>query len=280
MYNSKLPPDEAAVDFLKKFHIHDPGSFPGVMTSLGCSSYELLAQVIQEVTEAPIKILDLACGDGELVETLLARFGDRCQVVGIDMSPDQVEKAKARFPQQNVCFQCNMAQQLSLPTASMDYILCHMSLMLMRPVEPVLAEIGRVLKSGGVFSAIVGRVAGGQGIDAKYAEFAQKVASRNIPTLVEMGLGDGRVLSENGMTALVAQTGLFEPPTFRDFNFEFYVTAEEYLAFIQRNYFWSAFPAEAQAAITTKIYQLFEPYNGRRVCVPMAVRQITMIGRT
>ncbi len=279
MYNPSLPPDEASVDFLQKVHSQDPGSFPNMTTSLGVSSYQLLAQAVAsaQAQTDPVTILDLACGDGELLPVLLAEFGDRCQIVAADMSEHQLEVAKARFSRPNITFQREMAQQLSVPDASVDAVLCHMGLMLMRPVEPVLAEVARVLKPGGIFSAIVARAGQPKGIDEAYVNIAQPLIEQEMPELLENGLGDKRVLSERGIVELVTSNGSFQLPlTLEDFYVEMMVTCEEYLHFISENYFWYILSAPAREQITSQVKALFQPYGTQRTKVSMASRQITM----
>ena len=46
---------------------------------------------------------------------------------------------------------------LDLPSASVDYLVSHMALMLMDDIEQVVREMRRVLRPGGQFGAIVGR---------------------------------------------------------------------------------------------------------------------------
>ncbi len=48
------------------------------------------------------------------------------------------------------------AQKIPLGDASADAVLCHMALMLMLPIEPVIGEIHRVLAPGGIFAAVSG----------------------------------------------------------------------------------------------------------------------------
>ena len=51
----------------------------------------------------PARILDLACGTGDLTFALAARF-PRATVVGVDLTPAMLARARARNTRPNVCF--------------------------------------------------------------------------------------------------------------------------------------------------------------------------------
>jgi SAM-dependent methyltransferase len=89
-----------------------------------------------------------------------------------------------------------------LEDASMDAVLCHWALTLMDPVEPVLAEIRRVLAPGGIFAAIVDGPAtlapGYEEIDAMIFERV----GRAVPGYVDCDLGDPRVRTPAALEAL------------------------------------------------------------------------------
>ena len=118
------------------------------------SSYDGLAQVVTPRGE-PITVLDLACGDGLLLSRLSQMHASGLGLIGIDMSRAELDAARSRLGP-GVALHQAMAQALPLPDASVDCVLSHLALMLMAPVEPVIAEVRRVLKHGGVFSAVVG----------------------------------------------------------------------------------------------------------------------------
>jgi ubiquinone/menaquinone biosynthesis C-methylase UbiE len=144
------------------------GRLPGLTSSLcschvtlqGQTSYEVLAESV--VVEArslrrPVDVLDLACGDGPLIEVCLdALGGDVATITGVDMSEGELDLARTRLPDRNVRLLVGLAESLPLPAGSVDAVLCHAAFMLMVPVEPVVQELARVLRPGGIFSAVVG----------------------------------------------------------------------------------------------------------------------------
>ncbi|MGK3993010.1 class I SAM-dependent methyltransferase [Sorangium sp. So ce1024] len=148
-----LSPNER---FLLGFHRSHPGAtsefFGLARTPEGGDSYDRLAALVREGDDAVV--LDLACGDGFLLERIGQRRGSRVRRIGLDMSADELAAAARRLGP-DVLLLNERAQAISLPPASVDVVLSHMALMLMDDPASVIAEIHRVLRPGGVFSAIV-----------------------------------------------------------------------------------------------------------------------------
>jgi SAM-dependent methyltransferase len=150
-------------EHLREVHARLPG-----MTSAFCSrhataggetSYELLAEpagVAARALDRAVDVLDLACGDGFLIEVLLRRFGGDVMVTGVDLSEGELAVARQRLAGQDASLLVGLAQSLPLAAASVDVALCHLAFMLMVPIEPVVQELARALRVGGTFSAVVG----------------------------------------------------------------------------------------------------------------------------
>lgn len=100
------------------------------------------------------RLLDLGCGPGESAFVLAERLGPRAAIVGIDVAPAMVERARrrhqTRYPHlANLRFEVQDAAALSLPDASFDLAVGHSFLYLTTDRRAVLAEIRRVLRPGG-----------------------------------------------------------------------------------------------------------------------------------
>ncbi|WP_437729842.1 class I SAM-dependent methyltransferase [Sorangium sp. So ce1335] len=148
-----LSPNER---FLLDFHRSHPGAtsefFGPARTPEGGDSYDRLAALVPEGDDAVV--LDLACGDGYLLERIGQRRGSRVRRIGLDLSADELAAAARRLGP-DVLLLNERAQAISLPPASVDVVVSHMALMLMDDPATVIAGIHRVLRPGGVFSAIV-----------------------------------------------------------------------------------------------------------------------------
>lgn len=111
---------------------------------------DMLAQLAR--TRRPRLVVDLGSGTG------LSSFiwADRAEaLVGIEPNADMrgvAEARKAAYANAlNVRFQEGIAAQTGLPDACADIVTCSQSLHWMEP-ESTLAEVARILRSGGVFA--------------------------------------------------------------------------------------------------------------------------------
>ncbi|MEM7151422.1 MAG: class I SAM-dependent methyltransferase [Myxococcota bacterium] len=152
--------DEDWNAYLRSAHGRLAGASPEVFAGHdvldGVDSYQLVVRGLLDSKEELGTIVDLACGDGHLIGRLMKTRCRDAQFIGVDMSPDEIELARSKWEAQpNVRFICEQAHSMSLTTGSVDAIVCHAALMLMRPLEPVASEIRRVLKTGGVFVAMI-----------------------------------------------------------------------------------------------------------------------------
>ncbi len=102
------------------------------------------------------RVLDLGCGV-PAVRWLLRRGFN---VMGIDLSPVQVERAKRSFPEAEI--RCADMTELELPAGSLDAVVALYSVIHVPvPEQPALFEsIHRWLRVGGTLLAIVGATAG------------------------------------------------------------------------------------------------------------------------
>jgi len=97
-------------------------------------------------------VLDLGCGAG--FDTLLAsrRVGTTGMVIGIDMTPEMIVKARTNaenLGQINVGFVLGAIEGLPLPGASVDLVISNGVFNLCPDKPRVLSEVFRVLKPGG-----------------------------------------------------------------------------------------------------------------------------------
>ncbi len=102
--------------------------------------------VVRSMIDAsrPGVALDAACGTGRHTAYLRGR-GHR--VIGIDASPEMLEKARARVPEADL--RIGDLEALPLETASVDLAVCALALSHFRELGPSITELGRVLRPGG-----------------------------------------------------------------------------------------------------------------------------------
>ncbi len=92
-------------------------------------------------------VVDLACGNGPLAPELAGR-----DWIGVDLSHAELSAAQGKG-----AGRVTLADAASLPLAdrSAGSVVCSMALMLVQPLDQVLAEVARVLRPGGVLVALL-----------------------------------------------------------------------------------------------------------------------------
>ncbi len=94
--------------------------------------------------------VDLGCGTGDLLEDLQAHAA---KVIGVDSAPGMLEEARKRFANRNHGIDIRLGEIEHLPLGDNEADLAVISLVLQyltRP-ETAIAEVSRVLRSGGDF---------------------------------------------------------------------------------------------------------------------------------
>ena len=103
---------------------------------LGRSDYAIIGEIVEPNT----KVLDLGCGEGELLEWLAANKGVEAR--GVELAGVKVQKAIARGVS---VFQCDMDEGLAdYPDQAFDYVILSQTLQETRQPRKVLREMLRV----------------------------------------------------------------------------------------------------------------------------------------
>lgn len=196
-----MTPDQ----LLLAFHAAWPGVTAAALargrTADGRSSYDLLIDCVRPSQ----RIVDLGCGDGYLLERLVARGHHPDDLVGIDMSAEELDAARRREVLSAVSLYCGRAEHLPLADSCCDALVSHLAYMLMSNIEAVTSEIGRVLVGGGLFATVVG---GGPAEDEAFDLFlqiAQPIVARYHH--LDGRMGDVRARHGDGLAELAAPCG-------------------------------------------------------------------------
>jgi SAM-dependent methyltransferase len=96
------------------------------------------------------RVLDLGCGSGELTAAIAERGSD---VIGIDSSPEMIERARGRFPHLDLRLADGHDLDLDEPV---DAVFSNAALHWMTDPDAVLAAVRTVLGDGGRFVAEMG----------------------------------------------------------------------------------------------------------------------------
>ena len=99
-------------------------------------------------------VLDLGCGAGVDVFLAAKAVGDKGRVIGVDMTPQMIERAREnadRSGHKNVEFRLGDIESLPLNDNSVDVVISNCVINLAPDKRRVYSEIYRVLKPGGCF---------------------------------------------------------------------------------------------------------------------------------
>lgn len=125
----------------------DIGKFSEANLGLGCGNPVAMA----EMKEGNI-VLDLGSGAGFDCFLAARRIGESGKVIGVDMVPKMVEKAKVnagKYKYENVEFKLGEIENLPVENDSVDIIISNCVINLSPDKDKVFLEAWRVLKSGG-----------------------------------------------------------------------------------------------------------------------------------
>lgn len=112
-------------------------------------------RVIDLVQARPgMRILDLACGPGNLTRRLAALVAPNGQVVGVDLAPGMLDRARMSAPS-NARFELMDIEDLTFDDSSFDAAVCGHGLQFVPHLDRALGEARRVLRSRSHFVASV-----------------------------------------------------------------------------------------------------------------------------
>src|SRR5262249_20529929 len=93
---------------------------------------------------SPSRVLDAACGTGRHGAYLAARGH---QVIGIDRSPEMLQRAREKVPSGD--FREGDLEALPLEAESVDVVVCALALVHLPQVDGAIREFARVVRPGG-----------------------------------------------------------------------------------------------------------------------------------
>lgn len=108
--------------------------------------FNLMEKLLEFIAQKQGNILDVGCGLGETTNYLLKYYSSN-DVVGINMSPQQIERCKINSPKCK--FICMDASQMEFEDESFDNIICVEAAFYFDTREKFIEEAWRVLKPGG-----------------------------------------------------------------------------------------------------------------------------------
>jgi ubiquinone/menaquinone biosynthesis C-methylase UbiE len=267
-------------EFLKEFHKKNPGCTPTSFlygkTNDGRTSYDRVAQdLLKSPVTVPLNVLDLACGDGILLEILFHSNSKNLNLFGVDMSPGELNAAKARLASKSIQLFEARAQELPFENDFFDFTFCHLALMLMEEADQVLTEVHRVLKPSGIFSAVIGGSFIRTPIMTEFGTLlGEFMKSENA---ISLSLGDPRIRSAEEIKPFFEKT--FAEVKVEDFEVTFAGQPEELMGFFMGTYQVATLSAAGQERLREELLKKLKAQTsaGGLLRFPFALRQITAV---
>lgn len=235
----------------------------------------MLAGDVAAFAAAPGTILDLACGDGYLLQILSRRF-PQSRLIGIDISPEELASARERLDARAE-LQLADARALPLEDRTCDAVTCHLAFMLMDDAPAVLGEVARVLRPGGIFAAIV---SGGHSDDPVLGAFLRALWEiEKAEELPQLSIGDSRTNDTTVLRAMFEEQ--FDRFVVEDDSLILDGTPEQVRAALLGFYNLHRISAEGRADIRATLENaLFENTNeAGNIPLALPIRHLTAIRR-
>ena len=212
------PNNEQIATYLSAFHQRMPGITSeimlGLQTNEGRTSYEVVADCI--AASQPSNILDIGCGDGELLAAIHSR-SPRTALAGVDISAEELALAATRLEHREADLRLASAVELPFATGTFSAVAAHLVFMLIPQVSAALSEVYRVLAASGTFAFLLPRPPRqATNLTVLLEKLTRKVAIR-YPDFSPFSVGDRALFERFGIADLLDRAGFTTLPTFDDF---------------------------------------------------------------
>jgi len=112
-----------------------------------------LVEIIRALKISPKTILDIGTGTGEVAFLLQDLFGNS-KIIGCDIAPGMIEKARQKNKSANIAFDLADAEILPYKSGSFDLVASNTTYQWVENLKRAFAEAARVLKDSGHFAFI------------------------------------------------------------------------------------------------------------------------------
>lgn len=133
-------------DYLDWFHDQRPGITTETLGTADRGGSDPYGWALEPIGTSPL-LIDIACGDAPIF-TRSSSPG----WIGFDVSESELRRARVQGAHRLVRAD---ATRIPLATGSAPAVICSMALMIIQPLDAVLAEIGRVLTPDGTAVALI-----------------------------------------------------------------------------------------------------------------------------
>jgi enediyne biosynthesis protein CalE5 len=228
-----------------------------------------------------MRVLDLGSGTGYPALLTAQTVGSAGSVTGLDLAESMVTVAQrkaARLGLNNVTFRTGDVTTLPFEASSFDAVISRFCLMFLPEIPQAVAEIARVLKSGGYIAAAVW-----SGPDKNpYLRIPMDVIKQfiELPTPDPTAPGIFRLAKSGELAGMLQQGGLHDLAEQELFGEVQFPSPQEYLASLMDiaapiQNLWAKLSGSQQRDAEQRIIQMVELHRrGGIVALPIAVRMV------
>ena len=150
-------------------------------------------------------ILDVGTEKGDFIDTLMKTLSGYNSFVGIDISADDLKKAREKFKDAPVGFMEMNAEKMTFPDNHFDTVCISYSIHHLENIDTVLAEMYRVLRPGGNF--IIQELYS-DGEQTKAQQLDRDVHNLNVKIDTILGIPHFEALTRQRLKDVVNKVGL------------------------------------------------------------------------
>jgi ubiquinone/menaquinone biosynthesis C-methylase UbiE len=192
------------------------------------------------------RVLDVACGTGDVARLAAERVGDTGCVVGLDVSPGMLGAARAAAPSAAAEWREGSAADLPFHDGAFDLVLCQQGLQYFPDRPLALREMHRVLRPGGRLALSVFRSSPGH--HSLGPALAPRLGEETAALVLEpFALGD-----KGELRSLLLGAGFADPAIRRESRVARFPSADEFIRYYLASRFAAAvaeLTEEARAAM-------------------------------
>ena len=218
-------------------------------TPRGLSSYQLFAERIHELAPNARAILEVGCGDGLLLRRLWALYHSKIELVGVDLSEAELDRARRLFGEAD--YICADARTADFGVERFDAVVSHLVLMIASQPERILQSVRRSLRPSGLLISVIQRSWQESTLNAVLAAAMRALQSEHqtaLPSIPERAR-----FEDIAELHRVIESGGFHDVIIEPYEVAARFSREETWAFVQRIYHFGLLSATSQAAIRAAV---------------------------
>lgn len=241
-------------DYGRRIHGSSAFHFSQFRNQRGQDPYQWM--IAPTLAEGRSQVLDVGCGVGHGLSLFPSSFA----LAGVDVSSDEVARARAALRGRLAQIEVAAAQDLPFVDNLFDVVVCHMALMLFNPIESAMKEIARVMSANGVFSAVVpSSWSELQPHTTEFNSLVMKSAKAAFPAFPYIGIGNGRLKSKESICTLVRETmGTECKIAVEDEMFHLRTNVDDAMLFASQLYWFDLLPSEHRESVECAFLKHFE----------------------